>query len=994
MHEPIIFSLDLGTTSVGWAVTTRNSIINAGVRIFPEGMDRTQGEKSLNQERSLARSIRRQGYRRVRRKKRVEYSLQEAGLLPKDPSLKQALLNHPLHNPYELRTLALDQKLEPFQLGRALYHLAQRRGYLSNRKTGTDEDGAVNEGISQLTQGINHTKSRTLGEYFYLHCTEENIRGRYTARQMFIDEFNLIWQCQSKFHSQLNTTAKQRVFHAIFHQRPLKNQSWLMGKCELEPERKRAYAATLAAQNFRIWQSINNISVQLQSGEIVNLSAPQKQQLFALLSEKKNISWKSIKTKLGFLEFDTFNLEKSRASGMQGNATTASIIKILNKRWQQLTAQQQEQLVFDLINIEEEPALIKRLTQHWQVTLSEAQSLNIAALAFPQGTMSLSHKAIRKLLPFLSQGQKYHEAILSAGYQAHSTNTQALPQLPLFTKNLRNPMVERAMFQVRRVINTLIKQYGKPDIIRIELARDLRNNAKRRKQIEKQQTKLTTLNKEADEFFADNPHLGIHSPRRNDRIKYRLWLECKYICPFSGDSISAEQLFKTGEVQVEHIIPYTRSLDDSYNNKTLCFVELNRDKGNLTPFERWGKTPKYQEILQNIKALPRQKRERFNKNVDKYIDDFVSQQLNETGYIATETKEYLAQIGSRIEAIKGGVTAHLRHAWGMNQMLKPHSQNTPNNTQILKNRDDHRHHAIDAITLAFATRSAVKLISTQAQRAESGQYRLTDYPLPYPDFRRDAQLIINNIIVSHKRDHKIKGALHESTLYAVAKRNEQGKVIEIAIRKPLIKMNPNNLTKIRDKKVCRMAIAHFKKSGSIQQAFGDETNPFGFHTKKGGFVPIHSVRITDSRTAVPVGKGVRQRHVKTGSNHHVAIYQKTKANGKPYWEGDVVSTLDAKIRQKEKVDLVKKADPEGNPLVMLLHINDMVEMDEGSTREVFRVQKLSAGKITLRHHCDARSAAGKQNGEITKSADKLRQANANIIYPNVLGYYQNEQTDN
>lgn len=984
MQDQTIFALDLGTTSVGWAVVKHNQATAAGVRIFPEGMDRTQGEKSLNQERSLARSIRRQGYRRVRRKRRVEHVLQDMYLLPQASDTKEALLNHPSHDPYELRARALDEKLELYQLGRALYHLAQRRGYLSNRKTGTDEDGAVNSGITQLDQAITDTKSRTLGEYFYKHCQDKRVRGRYTSRQMFIDEFNCIWEAQAKFHSQLEPANKQVLYNAIFHQRPLKVQRWLLGKCELETDRKRAYSATLAAQEFRLWQSLNNIKVQLQVGELVPLTSEQKQQLFDLLSLKKTVAWKAIKKQLGLLEHDTFNLEKSRASGMQGNVTAAIIHKVLNKQWLTYSPHQQEQLVFDLLNIEDEPALIKRLTRHWGLAREVAKELANASLSFPKGTMSLSHKAIRNLLPHLQKGMLYHNAIEAAGYQQIVDSEQQAPQLPLFNKNLRNPMVERAMFQVRRVINTLIKHHGKPDIIRLELARDLRNNAKKRAQIQKQQRQFEKQNLEADAFFADNPQLGIHSPRRNDRIKYRLWLECHRTCPFSGNPISAEQLFISGEVQVEHIIPYSRSLDDGYMNKTLCFSKENAEKDNRTPYEAWGKTPKYEKILQSIKSLPKGKRERFNKNVDKFTDDFVSQQLNETGYIAKETKEYLAQLGCRIEPIKGGVTAQLRYAWGLNNILAENQE---------KNRNDHRHHAVDALTLGFTTRKAVKQISDHSRRSEYGHFRIKNYPLPYAEFRNDVADIINNIVVSFKRSHKVKGALHEDTLYGVAEQDEQGKVTKVVIRKPLVQMEAKQLHQIRDPKIRDMALTHLQQKGSMQAAFTNEDEPFGFHTKKGMFVPIQSVRIVDSRTVVPVGKGKRQRHVRTGSNHHVAIYQKAKTNGKIHWEGDVVSTLDAKIRQQKRQNLTQKQNAEGNPLIMTLHINDMLEMSNDGKMEVFRVQKLSTGKITLRHHADARTQAGKHNGEITKSADKLRQGNARIIYPNVLGQYSHDQKD-
>ena len=760
MTEPSILGLDLGTSSVGWALFKGQTLIASGTRIFPEGMDRKQGEKSLNQDRQQAKSVRRQLYRRARRKRKVEQLLVSLDLLPVQKELRELLFIK--HNPYEVRALALDQKLEAYQLGRALYHLSQRRGYLSNRKTGDEKDGAVAEGIRDLRNRLLDKGCRTLGEYFFKVFDEDKIRGCYTHRQMLIDEFNVIWQAQTPYFEQLTEKNRKVLFEGIFYQRPLKMQKHLIGFCELEPERRRAYSATLQAQEFRLWQTINNLSVQLQSGAVISLSSEQKKTLHELLSTAKSRSWKAIKNNLGFLEGDHFNFEKHRPSGLLGNGTAAILCKeITPSVWHDWDQDKQEQLVFDLLNIESEKALFKRLRGKWQFSEEQSKALCDKSLGFAKGMMAYSHKAIRNLLPFLQQGKLLHEAIAEAGYKAQSEDVVQVSQLPLFDKNLRNPMVQRALYQVRRVVNAVIREYGMPDVIRVEMARDLRNNAKRRADIAKNQAQLERQNTEAASFLVEEKLLP--NPTRQDKLKYRLWKECDGVCPFTGKSVSAHQLFTTAEVEVEHIIPYSRCLDDSYMNKTLCFRDANQKKGNATPYEAFSGA-EYEQILQRVKKFPRKKRERFNQDVRKFTDDFVSQQLNETGYIAKETVSYLRQLGCKVEAVKGGVTAKLRHAWGLNNILSDGPQKT---------RDDHRHHAIDAMVVAMTSRQAVKDINTYSRRSLSGRFRLVDYPEPVSDFRGLVAEAVDCINVSHKTQHKVKGALHEDTLYGVGEVSEK-----------------------------------------------------------------------------------------------------------------------------------------------------------------------------------------------------------------------------
>ena len=198
--------------------------------------------------------------------------------------------------PYELRARALNEALEPWQLGRALYHLGQRRGYLSNRKTGNEKDGKVAEGISEISQAMSEGGFRTLGEYFAGEDSHsKRIRSRYTSRAMYEKEFNLIWDFQAKHHPELLDEAqKQAVYEAIFHQRPLKIQKHLVGKCDFEPDRKRGAKATLVAQEFRLWSNINNLKILLGDGTERWLTDKERATLHEALKDKKQLSWEKI----------------------------------------------------------------------------------------------------------------------------------------------------------------------------------------------------------------------------------------------------------------------------------------------------------------------------------------------------------------------------------------------------------------------------------------------------------------------------------------------------------------------------------------------------------------------------------------------------------------------------------------------------------------------------------------------------------------------------
>ncbi len=175
---------------------------------------------------------------------------------------------------------------------------------------------------------------------------------------------------------------------------------------------------------------------------------------------------------------------------------------------------------------------------------------------------------------------------------------------------------------------------------------------------------------------------------------------------------------------MEHILPYPRSLDDSYMNKTLCMADENRTvKHNRSPYEAYhANTENYQQILKRVETLPYPKRKRFEQEeID--TDKFVERQLNDTRYICTEVKEYIQQLGVKVEVTQGGATAVLRHRWNLNRVLA-------DDCNMEKNREDHRHHVHEPLLVGIACSGCHPLLQEHAGAHEQHQDRNSQLPSP------------------------------------------------------------------------------------------------------------------------------------------------------------------------------------------------------------------------------------------------------------------------
>ncbi|MCA8947329.1 MAG: type II CRISPR RNA-guided endonuclease Cas9, partial [Planctomycetes bacterium] len=619
-----ILGLDIGANSIGWALFEPDSELlhdngklepgslawgehgpAMGVHVFEAGVDNYFGsgqgkEESRNAKRRLMRAQRRMTQRRARRKAKTYNILARAGLLPqlsgdaddvrvvRDSVIKsldrQLAENLPedvaARLPYYLRTRALDHALAPFELGRALYHLSQRRGFLSNRKEADKDDddrGVVKSQIEAIDDEIDSGKARTLGEYFYsIGSGEVRVRRKYTSRKMYKDEFEAIWNAQAQHHRDLLTDElKRELHHAIFYQRPLKSQANLIGVCDIydgvrqKPVRRRAAMHLLVVQRFRYLQKVNDLLIVAKDGSSRPLSADERDKLTHVLERSRSLTFGDAKKLLNIQRSAKFNLEAGGEMGFKGNRTAADLIRVFGeKRWFAFSEADRNRIVEDLYSILDEDALKGRAANAWGLTADQAEAF--ADITLESDYASLSRQALEQLLPRMVEGQPFATTRKELfGEVEEQPAREMLVPVAEFLPSLRNPVVSRSLTELRRLINAIIRRYGKPALIRVELAREMKKGAKARDAILKQnRARSREREKAANRVIKE---CGIKDPRRSDVEKVLLWDECGGICPYTGRPISFADLF-SGRVDIEHIIPFSRYLDDTYLNKTLCWA--------------------------------------------------------------------------------------------------------------------------------------------------------------------------------------------------------------------------------------------------------------------------------------------------------------------------------------------------------------------------------------------------------------------------------------
>lgn len=351
----------------------------------------------------------------------------------------------------------------------------------------------------------------------------------------------------------------------------------------------------------------------------------------------------------------------------------------------------------------------------------------IASLPNFKDHLMLSTDIIKQLIPLMIEGFRYDEAMeklnypFNDEYKNHEKHDLLVPINKVDT--ITNQRVVRSLTQARKVLNSIIKKYGTPYCINIETARELAKTRQERNEIEKNNKEKYEKNKN------DKLHLielglfdDINKISSNDLLKYRLWIEQKERCGYSLKSIKIEQLFNNNEVQIDHILPYSRTFNDNYLNKTLVLTSENQNKGNRTPYEWFGNTTKwgeYETFVNSLNISTKKKDNYLLRNLDTDTERAMREQnLNDTKYIskgfASLIKAYLNV--EKVNVYQGALTAKLRARWGFNRLTHSYISKTyimPDKMKedINKDRDNHLHHAMDALIIAATTKSLQQKIT-------------------------------------------------------------------------------------------------------------------------------------------------------------------------------------------------------------------------------------------------------------------------------------------
>lgn len=659
----------------------------------------------------------------------------------------------------------------------------------------------------------------------------------YADRPMIRDEFRILWETQRSKDSPLAKLLTDdlrkklddpveddtwRHKGAMFGQRRTYWDSGTLGRCDLEPTDHRCSLADMYAQEFRVIETVNNIRIEERGKSPQPLDAGQRDNVIAALRKQKTGSVATVRKALGIdkksvKEFYSLNIERDEDREINTDWFYREIIHgvFTEQLWKQLTETQNDSINRAILKFDPDTAahadrLRDGARKWWGLSADAAEALVAAWKSRPKldKRLKLSRKAIVNLLPymnrfdetnnrwptqiearqqFIEDGENGATVEQRRSYALNASrltksdrrfikkHPDLLPPAPM----LANPVVRKAVHEVRRHITGYIRKFGrKPDRIVIELTRSAKQSEKVRNNILSNNRKREKERKDIEAEFKDfvTPNNPMH--RIVDRV--RLWNEQKHRSAYSDTPISREMVGKGTDLEIDHIVPISRSQDNGFNNKVLCFRSENRDKTNETArewIERKGDFAVLEQRLAHLEQTNPRKWENLHRaaldpNDPKAREDWANSQLTDTAYAATQVGSYLAEAlyggerdgKRRVFFTKGSYTAILRRDW---QLIDEGN----------KNRGDHRHHAIDAVPIALTDPQIIQDLSRHAEEQEKAKAKLGKWPQRKPldtpwgstdDFRAQVIALRDQLTVSHRPvKRKVSGFLHKEDLWGV-----------------------------------------------------------------------------------------------------------------------------------------------------------------------------------------------------------------------------------
>ena len=785
--SPYAIGFDIGITSVGWAVVALDSedkpygIINMGSRVF-DAAEQPKTGASLAAPRREARSARRRLRRHQHRLERIRRLLLTENVISQ--AELDTLFQGKLEDIYTLRVRALDTAVSNTDFARILLHIAQRRGFRSNRKSETaKEDGELLAAVSKNRALMVEKGYRTVGEMLLQDplyaASKRNKGGQYIAtvgRDMVAEEVRAIFRAQRQLGQPFaSEKLESRYLDILLSQRsfdegPGEGSPYagsqierMIGKCTLEDGEQRAAKAAYSFEYFTLLQNINHLRL-LRGGEGSPLTPAQREALIALAHKTKELNFSHIRRELAIPADTTFNAvyykntddaeeaeKKTKFSYLKAyHQMRTAFNKLSKNHFDTLTRAQKNELGRVLSTYKTSAKIRAALLP---AGLSDAE-LDIAETLSFSKFGHISVKACDKLIPFLEKGMKYDEACTAAGYdfKAHSgrERTQLLHPTPDDLADITSPVVRRAVAQTVKVLNAIIRERGcSPTFINLELAREMAQDFTERNQAKKSMDDNRARNERLMERI--RTEYGKEHPTGQDLVKLKLWEEQHGECAYSQKHISIEHLFEPDYAEVDHIIPYSISFDDGYKNKILVLAEENRNKGNRLPLQYLQGKRREDFIVwveNTIRSMPKKQRLLKEKLTSEDEKQFKERNLQDTKTMARFLLNYIgdhlafadfaAGRKKHITAVNGAVTSYMRKRWGI--------------SKIRENGD--LHHAVDALVIACTTDGMIQHVSRYAAlreceyvQTEGGSLAvsvhtgevLKSFPYPWPEFRRELE---------------------------------------------------------------------------------------------------------------------------------------------------------------------------------------------------------------------------------------------------------------
>ncbi|MBF2755519.1 MAG: type II CRISPR RNA-guided endonuclease Cas9 [Gammaproteobacteria bacterium AqS3] len=992
-----ILGIDGGTNSLGWAAVGRNErsqpsdIIRAGVQIFADPLV-DKGEPSAR-ERSAARRMRRLVGRRQARRDELRTKLRALGLLPDthDNELSSRGL--------EFRAKLIDETAEEVAGGRfnpgwvvgyALCSLNVRRGFKSTRKERSAGAGKSksNDDAGKVLEAIKSTREvrggLTHGQHLYQRLLDEKTtRSRpgsdgynetFPNRDDIASEFDQIMEAVKSEFKNITDDDIAAMRSLILDQR--QGVAPPRGICSFMPAEQRGYKASPIIERFRMMQEVGNISWIDSMGEVQRMVeyVDVRDELISHLRTKKSMTVGALgkfidKRVPDFVELNTGDIRDK----FVGCLTDIEMIKAIDDRWPQMPLEKQDAMVELLLSLASDESVLDRLQNEFGLSHNEAGAVLDVKLV--RGTASVSNQAALLLVGQMERGLDFTQAV-NALVSERNDFTDGLPvvrglkkRLPNYevhfagtshvdaiTGRFTNPTLDRFFRILRTVVNRLIREHGRPDEAVVELVREIAQGEVKRKEHSKRQKAAQKENERRAKKLEEE---GVAVTRENLRL-LRLWEDQNEECIYTGKIIARTELFD-GSCDIDHIVPRIKSsTDNRLLNVVLCTAGANRYKRDRTPHEAygqsldgydWGAITERIKWLRKERKISREKVERFGEDARKLYDPengLPIRLLTETAYIAKLMRAYLSSIipAEHIHAIAGNVTAKQRKEWGLNNIVGTSEEDGK------KARDDHRHHAVDAITIACCTpASLAKCAATDST--------------PWPTIRCDVKVVVDNIIAVHRVDRHEEGTLHEDTFYSMkhdrpASRNVASwftaektsekcrarieKVVDLGLRSSMLRIFDN--AGIDDKAVLQEWLAHPKRR-------------------------IRGIRTFQDSRGQPVEIGrSHPRWVFTGGNWAVEVRGVDGGN----WIAKVVDRLTANASNRAGVD---------GRLVMRLHRNDLVWLGD----KIMRIKEISGGQEPLIRLADPNLIDGRP---VTVTLSVLKKRGVRLAKPSPLGTFPQE----